>query len=215
MRFYPDLFGPRLGWLTIDLLMAGWIAVWITIGQALDRLILRLDALAQGLIGAGRTFNSWLNSFEQAVPSNVPVLTDFVRHQLELLRQNSGDSLISLGQAGSQAIHWLALVLSILVAALPVLLAFLVYLPPRIRLIYDMQGIHTTVRRALSRPELTPQVLEFLAGRALYTLPYHQLLRYSSNPVEDWCARRFEPLARAELERHGLTVERYFEQLAA
>ncbi len=129
MRFYPDLFRPRLGWLTIDFLMAGWIAIWITIGQALDRLILRLDALAQGLIGAGRTFNSWLNSFEQAVPSNVPVLTDFVRHQLELLRQHSGDSLISLGQAGSQAIHWLALVLSILVAALPVSLAFLVYLP--------------------------------------------------------------------------------------
>jgi hypothetical protein len=215
MRFYPDLFGPRLGWLTIDLLMSVWIATWIAVGRAVDRLILRLDALAQGLIGAGRTFNSWLNSFEQAVPTNVPVLTDFVRHQLELLRQHSGDSLISLGQAGSHAIHWLALVLSVLVAALPVSLAFLVYLPPRIRLLYDIRGVHRTVRRALSRPELTPQVLEVLAGRALYTLPYHQLLRYSRNPVEDWCARRFESLARAELERYGLTVERYFDQLAA
>jgi len=63
---------------------------------------------------------------------------------------------------------------------------------------------------ALAQPELQPQMLEILAGRAIYTLPYHQLLAYSRNPAEDWYLRRFEPLARAELARHGLTVERYF-----
>lgn len=210
MRLYPDLFGPRLWWLLMDLLTASWIAIWIYLGMAIDRLILRLDALAQGLIGAGRTFNGWLSSFDQAVPANIPALTDFVRHQLVLLRQHSGDPLISLGQAGSQAVHWLALLLSVLVAALPISLALLVYLPRRIRLIYDMQGVHRTLRRALSRPDLTQEVLQVLAGRAIYALPYHQLLRYSSNPVEDWHSGRFEPLARAELERYGLTVERYF-----
>jgi hypothetical protein len=80
-----------------------------------------------------------------------------------------------------------------------------------VRLIYDMQGIHVTLRRALAKPELTPQMLEILAGRAIYTLPYHRLLAYSRNPAEDWYLRRFEPLARAELERHGLSVERYFD----
>jgi len=67
-----------------------------------------------------------------------------------------------------------------------------------------------TLRRALARPELGPQMLEILAGRAIYTLPYGQLLAYSHNPAEDWYLRRFEPLARAELEHHGLSVERYF-----
>jgi hypothetical protein len=41
-------------------------------------------------------------------------------------------------------------------------------------------------------------------------MPYNRLLEYSRNPAEDWYLRRFEPLARAELERHGLSVERYF-----
>jgi hypothetical protein len=53
-------------------------------------------------------------------------------------------------------------------------------------------------------------MLEILAGRAIYTMPYNRLLEYSANPAEDWYLRRFEPLARAELERHGLSVERYF-----
>ena len=66
-------------------------------------------------------------------------------------------------------------------------------------------------KSASAKPELTPQMLEILAGRAIYTLPYHRLLAYSRNPAEDWYLRRFEPLARAELERHGLSVERYFD----
>ncbi len=51
-------------------------------------------------------------------------------------------------------------------------------------------------------------MLQILAARALYTLPYHQLLRYTPNPAADW--RRFVALARAEIEAHGLSVERYF-----
>ena len=80
----------------------------------------------------------------------------------------------------------------------------------RLRLIGDMRGVHTTLRRALARPELTAQMLEILAGRAIYTMPYQRLLQYSRNPAEDWYSRRFELLARAELESHGLSVERYF-----
>jgi len=108
------------------------------------------------------------------------------------------------------AVHLLALILAIVVAGIPIVLALMVFLPKRVRLIYDMQGVHVTLRRALARPELTGQMLEILAGRAIYTMPYHRLLAYSRNPAEDWYLRRFEPLARAELESHGLSVERYF-----
>ena len=116
----------------------------------------------------------------------------------------------SAGQAGSRGIHLLALILAIIVTSVPLVFALVIFLPRRLRLIADMRGIHVTLRRALAQPELTPQILEILAGRAIYTLPYNQLLAYSHNPAEDWYLRRFEPLARAELEHHGLTVERYF-----
>jgi hypothetical protein len=215
MRIYPDVYSRRFLWMSIDLLLVGWIAGCVLVGRFVDHLVLQLDVLAQGVIGAGRTFNSWLISLEQAIPNGVPFVSDPLRHQVELLRRHSGEPLISAGQAGSNAIHTLGLVLGIVVAAIPIVLFLLLYLPRRLGLIYDMQGIHQTVRRALQRPQLTAQTMEFLAARALFTQPYHRLLRYSSNPVEDWHARRFEPLARAELERHGLTVERYFKQLTA
>ncbi len=210
MRLYPDLLPRRLGWLLFDALLAGWVFLWVRAGQFAHQLVLQLDVLAQGVINAGRTFDSWILSFQQAIPSSVPYLTDFLRRTADSLKQHSGDALISAGQAGSLGVHRLALLLGIMVAAIPIALGLYVWLPRRIRVIYAMQGVHVTVRRALERPELTPPMLEILAGRAIYTLPYHTLLRYSRNPAEDWYARRFVALARAEMERHGLSVERYF-----
>ena len=192
------------------LLIVGWIYVSVQAGLFVNRLVLQLDALAQGVIKAGQTFDGWIRSFEQSVPAGVPYLSDFLHRTAEALKSHSGDSLISAGQAGSHAVHLLALILGIMVAGIPIVLALMVFLPKRVRLIYDMQGVHVTLRRALAKPELTGQMLEILAGRAIYTMPYHRLLAYSRNPAEDWYLRRFEPLARAELESHGLSVERYF-----
>lgn len=210
MRLYPDVYSRRFGWMIADLLMVVWIYFSVQAGLLVNRLVLQLDALAQGVIRAGQTFDQWIRSFEQSVPSGVPYFSDFLRRTAESLKTHSGDSLISAGQAGSHAVHLLAMILAIVVAGIPIVLALMVFLPKRVRLIYDMQGVHVTLRRALARPELTGQMLEILAGRAIYTMPYHRLLAYSRNPAEDWYLRRFEPLARAELESHGLSVERYF-----
>lgn len=210
MRLYPDLFSRRFAWMLADLVVVGWIYLSVRAGLWVNNLVLQLDALAQGVIKAGKTFDSWIASFEQGIPNNVPYLSDFLHHTAEGLKSHSGDPLISAGLAGSHGIHLLALILGIIVATVPIFFALLIWLPRRLRLIADMRGVHVTLRRALARPELTPQMLEILAGRAIYTLPYSRLLAYSENPAEDWYLRRFEPLARAELERHGLTVERYF-----
>ncbi|HEX3629814.1 MAG TPA: hypothetical protein VHW91_05050 [Candidatus Dormibacteraeota bacterium] len=210
MRLYPDVYGRRFAWMLADVLFVGWIYLSVRAGIWVNLLILQLDALAQGVIKAGRTFDSWILSFEQGIPNGVPYLSDFLHRTAEALKTHSGDSLISAGQAGSRAIHLLALIIAIVVASIPILFALTIYLPRRLRLIADMRGVHVTLQRALAHPELTPMMLEILAGRAIYTLPYNQLLAYSRNPAEDWYLRRFEPLARAELERHGLSVDRYF-----
>lgn len=210
MRLYPDIYSRRFAWMLADLVMVAWIYLCIRAGLWVNNLVLQLDALAQGVINAGKTFDSWILSFEQGIPNGVPYLSDFLHRTAEALKTHSGDPLISAGMAGSRGVHLLALILGIVVAAVPLVFALAIFLPRRLRLLADMRGIHVTLRRALARPELTPQMLEILAGRAIYTLPYHRLLAYSRNPAEDWYMRRFEPLARAELERHGLTVERYF-----
>jgi len=210
MRLYPDLYGRRFAWMLADLLMLAWIYLCVKAGLWVNNLVLQLDALAQGVINTGKTFDSWIASFNQGIPNGVPYLSDFLHKTAEALKIHSGDSLISAGKTGSHGIHLLALILAVMVTAIPLVFALLVYFPRRVRLIHDMRGVHVTLRRALARPELGPRMLEILAGRAIYTMPYNRLLEYSTNPAEDWYLRRFEPLARAELERHGLSVERYF-----
>jgi hypothetical protein len=210
MRLYPDVYGRRFAWMFADIVFVVWLYLSVRGGLWVNNLVLQLDALAQGVIRAGRTFDSWIASFQQGIPNGVPYVSDFLHRTAEALKTHSGDSLISAGQTGSHAIHLMALILGIVVASIPILLAVVIFVPRRLRLISDMRGVHITLKRALANPELTPQMLEILAGRAIYTLPYNQLLAYSRNPAEDWYLRRFEPLARAELERHGLSVDRYF-----
>lgn len=215
MRIYPDVYGRRFTWMLADVAIVALIYLSVRAGLWVNNLILQLDALAQGVINAGKTFDSWIRSFEQGIPNGVPYLSDFLHKTAQALKAHSGDSLISAGLAGSHGIHLLALILGVIVAAIPILFGLMIWLPRRLRLITDMRGVHVTLKRALARPELTPQMLEILAGRAIYTLPYNRLLAYSQNPAEDWYLRRFEPLARAELERHGLSVDRYFGGLPA
>src|SRR5256885_9468255 len=210
MRLYPDLYGRRFAWMLADLLMLAWIYLCVKAGLWVNHLVLHVDVLAQGVINAGKTFDSWIASFNQGIPNGVPYLSDFLHRTAAALKIHSGDSLISAGQAGSRGIHLLALILAIMVTAIPLIFAVMIYAPRRARLISDMRGVHVTLRRALARPELELQMLEILAGRAIYTMPYNRLLEYSRNPAEDLYLRRFEPLAPAELERHGLSVDRYF-----
>src|SRR5256885_4776371 len=210
MRLYPDLYGRRFAWMLADLLMLAWIYLCVKAGLWVNNLVLQLDALAQGVINAGKTFDSWIASFNQGILTGVPYLSDFLHRTAAALKIHSGDSLISAGQTGSRGIHLLALILAIMVTAIPLIFAVMIYAPGRARLISDMRGVHVTLRRALARPELELQMLEILAGRAIYPMPYNRLLEYSRTPAEDWYLRRFEPLARAELERHRLRVDRYF-----
>jgi len=51
-----------------DLLIVGWIYLSVQAGLLVNRLVLQLDALAQGVIKAGQTFDGWIRSFEQSVP---------------------------------------------------------------------------------------------------------------------------------------------------
>src|ERR1700724_4829232 len=119
MRLYPDVYGRRFAVMLADLVLVAWIYLCVRAGLWVNNLVLQLDALAQGVINAGKTFDSWILSFEQGIPSNVPYLSDFLHRTAEALKIHSGDSLISAGQAGSRGVHLLALTLAIMVTAIP------------------------------------------------------------------------------------------------
>src|SRR5438309_9367757 len=149
MRLYPDLYGRRFAWMLADLLTAVWIYLCVQAGLWVNNLVLQLDALAQGVINAGKTFDSWILSFEQGIPNGVPYLSDFLHRTAEALKTHSGDSLISAGQAGSRGIHLLALILAIIVTTVPLVFLLAILLPRPLPLISDMRALHVTLRRAL------------------------------------------------------------------
>src|SRR2546427_9165402 len=142
MRLYPDVYGRRFAWMLADLVMVAWIYLCVRAGLWVNNLVLQLDALAQGVIDAGKTFDSWILSFEQGIPNSVPYLSDFLHRTAEALKVHSGDSLISAGQAGSRRIHLLALLLAIIVTDVPLGFPAALFLPRPLRLASDMSGMH-------------------------------------------------------------------------
>src|SRR2546426_5939636 len=152
MRLYPDLYSRRFAWMLADLLMVAWIYLCVQAGLWVNNLVLQLDALAQGVISAGKTFDSWILSFNQGIPNGVPYLSDFLHRTAEALKVHSGDSLISAGQAGSRGVHLLALILALIVTSVPLVFALAIFVPRRLRLIAGMRGIHVNFRRAPPPP---------------------------------------------------------------
>src|SRR2546430_8587844 len=159
MRLYPDLYSRRFAWMLADLLMVAWIYLCVQAGLWVNNLVLQLDALAQGVISAGKTFDSWILSFNQGIPNGVPYLSDFLHRTAEALKTHSGDPLISAGQAGSRGIHLLALILAIIVTSIPLLFALLIFVPRRVRLLFGLPGLPGAARRPRARPGAPPPTL--------------------------------------------------------
>src|SRR2546428_1523953 len=145
MRLYPDVYGRRFAWMLADLVMVAWIYLCVRAGLWVNNLVLQLDALAQGVIDAGKTFDSWILSFEQGIPNSVPYLSDFLHRTAEALKVHSGDSLISAGQAGSPGIPPLAPLPAISVTSVPPGFALALFVPPPPRLIAVIRGLHATL----------------------------------------------------------------------
>jgi hypothetical protein len=75
------------------------------------------------------------------------------------------------------------------------------YVPWRAARLATVRAAHRAVRRAdVSEPAMQ----RFLAQRALFRLPYDELLDHSSDPFGDFASGRYERLAKAELASVGL-----------
>jgi hypothetical protein len=108
-------------------------------------------------------------------------------------------SLSGIGTAQEHAVHAVAVLLAVCVAAIPIAVFAMLWLPRRLRF----------VRRASASRRLVDSAgdLDLFALRALSTQPMHQLARVCSDPADGW--RRKDPtviyaLAMLELADAGL-----------
>jgi hypothetical protein len=198
MRFYPDIPSRRASTLAADLLtvlalvLLGWIA--LQVHDAVDR----LAVLGEGVNEAGSSIEDGFDTAADAV-DGTPVVGDELAEGLRDAGEGSGGNVADLGQDGEDKTHRLADILGLVTFGLPALFLLLNTVPPRVA---QMRRL-TAAERVLVEGGGAER-RRLIAMRAVFTLPYGELLRYTQDPLGDLEAGRHDALVRAALEDAGL-----------
>jgi len=181
LKFYPDRRLPALRRFLQDLLALLWITFWGVAGWLTYQTVQGLQVIADGIRDTGRTFNDWLESFKNAVPKGIPLISSFLQTQASNLEKHTGDPLIQLSVTVRQDIATLAIALALFIALPPILWMLLTYGPWRWREAREMGSALAFVRAAMGSGRIE-QAKAVLAYRALATLSFTQLMRDEPRP---------------------------------
>ena len=194
MRVYSDAPVVRVRQAALDLLTAVWILLWIRVGVRIYELVNGLQAAGRSLEGAGDALADRAGSLGEGA-ADVPVIGRVLRAPFRAI----GDGGVLLQEAGvaqQSAVQTLAMWLALVVAGLPVLLAVIAYLPPRLRWMREASAV---ARLRAANPDLA-----LFALRALTNQPIAALAAVSSDPVGAYRRGDYVALASLELRALGL-----------
>lgn len=180
-----------------DLLVVVWVAAWVRAGLWVHESVGRLGAPGRTLEDAGSSLSESLGSAGETV-ARVPLVGDDARTPFDAAG-GAADSIARAGVEVQEGAAQLALLLGLVVAAVPVVLVLAAWLGARVRF--------ASRSRAARRILDSAADLDLFALRALATQPVHALARVSDDPADAW--RRRDPdtlraLAALELRSLGL-----------
>ncbi len=198
LKLYPDVPAKRTSTILRDLALLGLVVFFGWIGLTVYNAVDSVTVLGSGVKDAGLSVQSGFGSAAGAV-EGIPLVGGRLAGAFQSAGQGSGGNVAALGQKGEDKVHHLALMLGFLVFALPTILVLVIMVPARVRQIrrlgaaraalFDMQDAE---RRRL------------LAMRATFGLSYVTLLGYTSDPLGDLAAGRYDPLVAAALDDAGI-----------
>lgn len=194
MTWYAETSAKRTAQQVADGLVALWILLWIWIGDTVHDAVQLLAAPGRELEEAGGGLAGGLNDAAERA-DDLPVVGGALSSPLDAAA-GAGEAVARAGVAQQDAVGTLALVLALVLAGLPILLAVLLWLPRRLR----------WSRSATAAARLRDDV-DLLALRAATSQPLRVLATLGPEPVGRW--RRGEPgaaeqLAALELAQLGL-----------
>ena len=197
MILYAQTPWRRARQLLGDLLVLGWVVLWVRVGQWVYDVVGLLAAPGRTLEAAGSSLAESLTSAGDTV-ARVPLVGDDVRAPFTAAG-GAADSIAHAGVEVQEGVHQMALLLGLTVAAIPILLVAGVWLVVRARFV--------SRARAAGRILDSAADLDLFALRALATQPVRALARVSDDPANAW--RRRDPevvrsLAALELRSLGL-----------
>jgi hypothetical protein len=199
MKLYADSDGRRSLQLLGDLLLVGWLYLWVQVALVVRDATLSLARPGREIAEAGGGLAGQLRDAGSAV-GDLPLVGDEVRAPFEGAG-GAADRIAAAGQAQAEAVTTLAFWLGLAVGAIPILIALAVYLPLRWRFVRQA----TAGARFIDNSD----DLDLFALRAMSRQPLHRLARISDDPAGAW--RRGDPdvvraLAALELKDSGLAV---------
>lgn len=199
MKLYADAPVRRSRQVLGDLLLIGWVCLWVQAARAVRDATLALGTPGKQISEAGNGLADQLRDAGRKV-GEVPFVGDGVRGPFDGAG-GAAERIAAAGDAQVAAVESLALWLGLAVGAIPILIALAAYLPPRWRFVREASA----GRRFVDGTD----DLDLFALRAMARQPLHRLARISEDPAGAW--RRGDPqviwqLAALELRDSGLSV---------
>jgi hypothetical protein len=199
MKLYADTPARRARQLTGDLLVAGWIALWVWLVLDLREWLLRLRGPGEALERAGGSFSGALGEAGDRI-GGLPVVGDDVSGALRRAG-GAGDTVAEAGRSQQHAVEQVALWLPLLVLLLAAGIVLVRWLPGRLAWAREAGA----AARVLSGPDS----VEIFAVRALARRSTTELAGLPAATVTRWRAGDPEAtavLADLELRSLGLRV---------
>lgn len=198
MSAYPDLPAARARAMLSDAVALGLLVGFIWLGLRVHHEVDQLSGLGTGVIDAGHAVRSGFSAAASAA-SGVPLAGGAIASALRSAGGTTSQNIVAEGQAGADSAHRLALILGLLMWAIPSVILMSLVLPRRVMEIRGLQRL----RLAQRGPDAEAR-RRLLALRAVLTLPDEVLFAYSPDPAGDVLHGQYERLAAAALEANGL-----------
>lgn len=180
-----------------DAAILAWFAAWIVAGFSIAGEVQSLGDLSDTLATAAGAIEETGDVLR--IVGNVPFIGGQVTELAERIEQTGADARRS-ANATRESVDRLSRILGLAVVVVGTVPLAALYVPLRTAWARETRAIET----ALRRDPAGTQLREYLARRAVQTLPYAQLRVITEDPWRDIHEGRFDALADAELRRLGI-----------
>jgi hypothetical protein len=198
MKAYPDVASKRRATVLADIAVVCLLVVFAGLGLGVHDAVDRLAVLGTGVRDGGTSVQSGFGSAADQV-GGVPLVGGSLADALRGAGRKSGGRVAALGRQGAEDVHRLALILGLVVFAVPTIVMLALLLPRRVRQIRQL-----TAAEMMLTDSDDPERRRALAMRAAFGLPYGTLAPYTRDPLGDIVQHRYDALVHAAMDDAGI-----------
>jgi hypothetical protein len=176
MKLYSDYPARRTSQIVADLIALTVIAASAWVGTLVYAAIAVLAAFGKSIEDAGNGFQETMADAGETL-GGIPLIGDGIRQPFDAA-SGAGEQLAQAGQSQQDLVMTSALIVAIVVAAIPTLVGLALWMRTRLR-----WARRATEARNLSR---LPDGQDLLALRALVNADYRDLRGIAAEPVDAW-----------------------------